>query len=54
MNRIEHRKLVRARVAANNKKLRAMLGLPKALMQFCKRSGADAQSVMTMRLKYPF
>jgi len=54
MDRRQFRAAVRKRVNAADKLRRERLGLPKSLMQYCKRLGQDAQSVQSMRLKFPF
>jgi hypothetical protein len=52
MNRTQFRAAMRKRINENQKKFAQILGLPKALLQYAKRHGVDAESIHNERLKY--
>ena len=53
MNRTQFRAAQRSRIKARQRAAAALLGLPKAFLQFAKRHGALPEDVLAQRLKFP-
>lgn len=52
MNRQQHRKLVRERVSAENKKLARLYGIPKSFIGHARQHGKVAVDIVQQHVKW--